>query len=84
MDHVTAKHANRPEFQRLFRDAAERVWVAYEPLPSVTATRDAGESGAPVLWSELGSNLCVDSVAGDARAADAAFASAAHTVRLDT
>ena len=65
-------------------DAAERVRVAYEPLPSVTATRDAGESGAPVLWSELGSNLCVDSMAGDARAADAAFAAAAHTVRLDT
>jgi len=65
-------------------DAAERVQVAYEPLPSVTATPAAGEPGAPVLWSELGSNLCVDSVAGDARAADAAFAAAAHTVRLDT
>jgi carbon-monoxide dehydrogenase large subunit len=65
-------------------DAAERVRVAYEPLPSVTATPDAGEPGAPVLWGELGSNLCVDSVAGDARAADAAFAAAAHTVRLDT
>ena len=65
-------------------DAAERVRVAYEPLPSVTATRDAGASGAPVLWPELGSNLCVDSIAGDARAADAAFAAAAHTVRLDT
>ena len=65
-------------------DAAERVRVAYEPLRSVTATRDAGEAGAPVLWSELGSNLCVDSIAGDTRAADAAFAAAAHTVRLDT
>ena len=31
-----------------------------------------------------GSNVCVDSVAGDARAADAAFARAAHVVRLDT
>jgi aerobic carbon-monoxide dehydrogenase large subunit len=65
-------------------DAAERVLVAYDPLPSVTATRDAAKSGAPVLWSELGSNLCVDSIAGDARAADGAFAAAAHTVRLDT
>jgi carbon-monoxide dehydrogenase large subunit len=65
-------------------DAAERVRVAYEPLPSVTTTPDAGGPGAPVLWSELGSNLCVDSVAGDTRAADAAFAAAAHTVRLDT
>jgi carbon-monoxide dehydrogenase large subunit len=65
-------------------DAAERVRVTYEPLPSVTATPDAGDPGAPVLWSELGSNVCVDSVAGDARATDAAFAAATHTVRLDT
>jgi carbon-monoxide dehydrogenase large subunit len=50
----------------------------------VTATPDAAEPGAPLLWSELGSNLCVDSVAGDAAAAAAAFADAAHTVRLDT
>ena len=65
-------------------DAAERVRVAYEPLPSVTATPDAGEPAAPVLWRELGSNLCVDSIAGDARAADTACAAAAHIVRLDT
>ncbi|MGH7348945.1 MAG: xanthine dehydrogenase family protein molybdopterin-binding subunit, partial [Candidatus Rokuibacteriota bacterium] len=65
-------------------DGAERVRVSYEPLPSVTATPDAAEPAAPVLWNELGSNLCVDSVAGDARAADLAFAAAAHTVRLDT
>ncbi len=65
-------------------DGAERVRVSWEPLPAVTATPAAAEAAAPVLWSELGSNLCVDSVAGDARAADAAFAAAAHTVRLDT
>jgi len=65
-------------------DGAERVVVDYGPLPSVTATRDAAEDGAPVLWNEAGSNVCVDSVAGDARAADAAFARAAHVVRLDT
>ena len=44
--------------------AAERVRVAWEPLPAVTATPDAGEPGAPVLWSALGSNLCVNSIAG--------------------
>jgi carbon-monoxide dehydrogenase large subunit len=65
-------------------DAAERVVVDYEPLPAVTATRDATKPGAPVLWDDLGGNVCVDSVAGDARAADAAFAAAAHVVRLDT
>jgi len=36
------------------------------------------------VWDEAGSNLCVDSVAGDAAATDAAFARAAHVVRLDT
>jgi carbon-monoxide dehydrogenase large subunit len=65
-------------------DGAERVRVSYEPLPSVTATDEASASWAPILWTELGSNLCVDSIAGDAAAADAAFASAAHTVRLET
>src|SRR5215467_6801634 len=65
-------------------DGVERVAVEYEPLPAVTATRAAAEASAPVLWKEAGSNVCVDSVAGDAAAADAAFARAAHVVRLDT
>jgi len=65
-------------------DGAERVVVDYEVLPSVTATPAAAEADAPVLWEEAGSNVCVDSVAGDAQAADAAFARAAHIVRLDT
>ncbi|HSE06846.1 MAG TPA: xanthine dehydrogenase family protein molybdopterin-binding subunit [Methylomirabilota bacterium] len=65
-------------------DAAERVRVSWQPLASVTATPDAAEPAASVLWPDLGSNLCVDSVAGDTAAADAAFAVAAHTVRLDT
>ena len=51
--------------------------MAYEPLPSVTATPVAGEPGAPILWRELGSNVCVHSVAGDARAADAPASSPA-------
>src|SRR4029453_7843193 len=65
-------------------DGADRVIVDYEPLPCVTATRDAIEPGAPALWEDLVGNVCVDSIAGDARAADAAFARAAHVVRLDT
>src|SRR5262249_4484517 len=52
-------------------DGVERVVVDYEPLPAVTATRAAGEAGAPVLWKEAGSNVSVDSVAGDAAAAGA-------------
>jgi carbon-monoxide dehydrogenase large subunit len=65
-------------------DAALCVHVDWEPLASVTATRDAAAVGAPVLWEGLGRNVCVDSIAGDARAADAAFAAAAHVVRLET
>jgi carbon-monoxide dehydrogenase large subunit len=65
-------------------DGAAGVRVSWEPLASVTATREAADPSAPVVWGALGSNLCVDSIAGDAAAADAAFAAAAHTVRLDT
>jgi aerobic carbon-monoxide dehydrogenase large subunit len=65
-------------------DGAERVKVDYEPLPSVTATPDAARAHAPLLWEEIGANVCVDSLAGDARAAAEAFARAAHVVRLET
>jgi aerobic carbon-monoxide dehydrogenase large subunit len=66
------------------KDAAERVVVDYEPLAAVTATRDATGAGAPRVWSEIASNVCVDCDAGDAAAADAAFRRAAHVVRLET
>ena len=72
------------ETAALAADAASLVAVDWEPLAAVTATRDAGAAGAPVLWDALGVNVCVDSLAGDARAADAAFAAATHVVRLDT
>src|SRR5438132_10278857 len=66
------------------RDGAARVTVDYEPLPAVTATADAAAPGAPLLWEETESNVCVDSVAGDRAAADAAFRHATHVVRLET
>ena len=65
-------------------DAAERVEVRYKPLPAVTRSGDALVPEAPVVWEEHGANLCVDSEAGDRQAADAAFARAAHVVRLAT
>ena len=65
-------------------DGAEAVVVDWAPLPSVTATTAADRPDAPVLWPDAGSNVCVDSLAGDARAADEAFARAVHVVRLDT
>jgi aerobic carbon-monoxide dehydrogenase large subunit len=66
------------------RDGAERLVADYEPLPSVTATPDASRADAPIVWEETHSNVCVDSVAGDAVATAAAFARAAHVVRLGT
>jgi len=66
------------------QDGAERVVVDYEPLPAVTSTGKAAEAAAPIVWDETGSNVCVDSQAGDAEAADAAFQRAAHVVRLET
>ena len=65
-------------------DAAERVDVVYEPLPAVARSADALSSGAPLVWEQHGSNLCVDSEAGDKQRTDAAFARAAHVVRLET
>jgi aerobic carbon-monoxide dehydrogenase large subunit len=65
-------------------DAAERVAVVYEPLPAVTRSADALAPGAPLVWEEHGANLCVDSETGDKVATDAAFARAAHVVRLET
>ena len=66
------------------RDAAERVVVDWEPLAAVVTAADATAAGAPVLWGEAGSNVCVDSEAGDAAATEAAFRRAAHVVRLQT
>ena len=66
------------------RDGAEGVTVEWEPRPAVTASRDAATAGAPIVWGETISNVCVDVQIGDAGAADAAFARAAHVVRLDT
>src|SRR5262249_6091030 len=72
------------ETPALARDAAERVAVAWDPLPAVTETRGAAAAGAPIVWDDATSNVCVDSIAGDAAATDAAFTRAAHGVRLDT
>ncbi|MBV9018411.1 MAG: xanthine dehydrogenase family protein molybdopterin-binding subunit [Alphaproteobacteria bacterium] len=65
-------------------DAAEQVEVVYEPLATVARSQDALSPGAPLVWEQHGSNRCVDSEAGDKEATEAAFARAAHIVRLET
>ena len=66
------------------KDAAERVRVDYEPLPAVTDTVAAAAADAPRLWDEASSNVCIDAEVGDAAATAAAFARAAHVVKLET
>jgi aerobic carbon-monoxide dehydrogenase large subunit len=65
-------------------DAAEHLAVVYDPLPAVARSANALAPGAPVVWEEQGANLCVDSEAGDKEATEAAFAQAAHVMRLAT
>ncbi|MBV8778005.1 MAG: xanthine dehydrogenase family protein molybdopterin-binding subunit, partial [Alphaproteobacteria bacterium] len=64
------------------QEAAELVAVDYEPLPAVTTAAAAVAPGAPLLSAAAPGNLCLDWRHGDTAAADAAFATAAHTVTL--
>ena len=66
------------------KDGAECVHVNYEILPAVTATRAAAGADAPRVWDEARSNVCLDGDIGDAQATAAAFARAAHVVKLET
>ncbi|WP_299453465.1 xanthine dehydrogenase family protein molybdopterin-binding subunit, partial [uncultured Pigmentiphaga sp.] len=65
------------------RDAAETVEVDYEILDAVTDVRAAHAPDAPRVWDHLPNNLCCDWEIGDRAAVDAAFARAAHVVRLE-
>lgn len=66
------------------KDAAELVDVDFADLPAIILSRRAVAPGAPRTWSDAASNLCLDAVVGDADATNAAFARAAHVVRLST
>ena len=66
------------------KDAAELVEVDYEVLPAVTRTAAAAQPGAPRLWDEAPSNVCLDADVGNRDATAAAFARAAHVARIET
>ncbi|HXJ80755.1 MAG TPA: xanthine dehydrogenase family protein molybdopterin-binding subunit [Candidatus Methylomirabilis sp.] len=66
------------------RDGAERVAVHWTPLPAVTAGTAAAEPGAPILYPDTASNVCVEAMGGDVRAAEVVFARAPYVVRLHT
>src|SRR6516165_4728547 len=62
------------------KDAAERVVVDYEPLPSVTSVAEAAEPDAPRVWDE-NDNVSHTTERGNRAATEAAFAQAAHVVK---
>ncbi len=64
------------------QDAAELVRVEYNDLSAVVDGRVAIAPGAPLLHGAVPGNLAFDFEYGDAAAAHAAFAAAAHVVRL--
>jgi aerobic carbon-monoxide dehydrogenase large subunit len=64
------------------KDAAEAVEVEIETLPAVVDPEAALAAGAPLLHEGVPGNMVLDWQGGDAAAADAAFARAAHVTRL--
>ncbi|HZR87116.1 MAG TPA: xanthine dehydrogenase family protein molybdopterin-binding subunit [Bradyrhizobium sp.] len=65
------------------RDAAEAVEVDIEPLPAVTDPEEAAKPGAPQLYDHIPNNVALDYHYGDTEKVAAAFAKAAHVVKLD-
>lgn len=65
------------------KDAAELLEIEYEDLPAVASVRDAIAPGAPLVHDDVPGNRCYDWEIGDKAAVDAAFARAAHRVKLD-
>ncbi len=65
------------------QDAAERIDVAYDPLPAVTDVAAAVAPGAVAVWPDAApDNVCFTFAAGDAAAVATAFAAAHHVARL--
>jgi carbon-monoxide dehydrogenase large subunit len=62
-------------------DAAEKVNVAWEPLPAVTATDRALAAGGAQVHADAPGNVAFKWALGDATATDAAFKGAAVTVK---
>ena len=65
------------------KDAAELVAIEWEVLPAVARGLDAAEDGAPRARLDR-PNIILDGEIGDEAATAAAFAKAAHVVKLDT
>ena len=65
------------------RDALDAIVADLEELPAVADARAATKAGAAVVTPEAPDNIAAEMRHGDATAAEAAFARAAHRVSLD-
>ena len=64
------------------RDAAELVSVEYETLPAILSMEAAVAPGSAPVWDGCPGNASFTLAFGDAAATEAAFAGAAHRVKL--
>jgi carbon-monoxide dehydrogenase large subunit len=64
------------------KDAAETIALDIEPLPAVMSAREAVKPDAPQVWDEVPGNIALDYHYGDSEQVAAAFAAAAHVVKL--
>ncbi|HSG64654.1 MAG TPA: xanthine dehydrogenase family protein molybdopterin-binding subunit, partial [Gammaproteobacteria bacterium] len=69
--------------RREAEDAADSLFVDYEPLPWVADSAAACRAGAPAVWDEVPDNVCVDTRFGDPVATERAFAQAAHVIAME-
>src|SRR5262247_472679 len=82
-----ARHVGDPvavviaDSQEAAVDAAEKVQIDWEPLPAVTVTERAAQAGAPQIHADAPGNVAFKWEIGDRNATDAAFKSAAVTVK---
>jgi carbon-monoxide dehydrogenase large subunit len=85
----TVRHVGEPlaivlaESRAAAADAAAHVDIAYEPLPAVVSARAATDAGAPRLHAEAPGNVAFRFSRGDEAAVAAAFAGAAHVIRIE-
>ncbi|HSQ04952.1 MAG TPA: molybdopterin cofactor-binding domain-containing protein, partial [Burkholderiales bacterium] len=70
------------ESAAIAQDAAALVQVEYEELPVVISPEEAISAGAPQLHESVPDNVPFEYEAGNAAAAEAAFAAAAHVTHL--
>ncbi len=71
------------ETRQQAKDAAEKLAIEWQDLPSISSTQDAIAPGAALVHDDVAGNVCYDWHLGDKEAVDAAFAKAARVVRLD-